>query len=503
MNNTKFTKILIILILIILVPNFVKAINIEEINLNVDIPSEYINLTKTLKDNTNELLQHDINTEQLQDDYSQNNIIFDAISNDKTKAITIAKLQNDSTIKIENLSKYSQSQLEEFMEKYKIAKENLGQTIIEQSIYIKGERTFINSILEQKSDDKVIKSNEYYTIVNKNAITIVQNVFDGEINKQEMQDIIESIKFDSETQVNNAKQYINTYIILCVLGIVLVMFGIYKAKDMSKENPEEKYITQVVAKIKQMGDYNKFGGYIKFFAITICLSVISEIIVIVRFFEEGVIYNSYNILQLLQNIILIVALTYMLLNIKKRENKSIKKIKYSILVILVSTIVLTIIKSIIIYVSGQENSYYIYELKVLLQNIAYTIIWYMYYANSIRVQVFYNKEQLEKIAKNPKTKIQRNYINGIIAKIKIVDYFRKNKATNYENGIYINKISKEINNSYLSEMNAKRIIKLKKAKYYLDENKLQKSEINSKSNGIKIVIGLIIVFLVVNALLKI
>ena len=52
---------------------------------------------------------------------------------------------------------------------------------------------------------------------------------------------------------------------------------------------------------------------------------------------------------------------------------------------------------------------------------------------------------------------------------KIIEYFQKEKAFDYASGIYINKLPKQYVNSSLEDLNAKKVIRLKRAKYYLSK----------------------------------
>ena len=84
-----------------------------------------------------------------------------------------------------------------------------------------------------------------------------------------------------------------------------------------------------------------------------------------------------------------------------------------------------------------------------------------------------------------------------MTEFKIIDYFKSQKAYDYATGIYINKLPKEYAKSLsLLDLNSKRIIRLKKAKYYLSMKDLE----NPKAENRKIVkticwIALIYIFI--------
>ena len=83
---------------------------------------------------------------------------------------------------------------------------------------------------------------------------------------------------------------------------------------------------------------------------------------------------------------------------------------------------------------------------------------------------------------------------------KLIEYFENQKALDYESGIYINKLPKEYAKSItLSNLNAKRIIRLKRAKYYLSKKDLESPKTEQrqmlKTVGIFILIYIVAVLL--------
>lgn len=81
--------------------------------------------------------------------------------------------------------------------------------------------------------------------------------------------------------------------------------------------------------------------------------------------------------------------------------------------------------------------------------------------------------------------------------INIIEYFKKQKAINYASGIYINKLPKEYANSIsLQDLNSKKIIKLKRAKYYLSNENLENPKTEQRKMA-KTVTWMIIIYVLV------
>ena len=136
-------------------------------------------------------------------------------------------------------------------------------------------------------------------------------------------------------------------------------------------------------------------------------------------------------------------------------------------------------------------------MQIFIRSVIYVVIWYCYFKNSIRVSVYYKEKSIEQIIKEPKKGYQTNRVNKKMTEFKIIDYFKSQKAYDYATGIYINKLPKEYAKSLsLLDLNSKRIIRLKKAKYYLSMKDLE----NPKAENRKIVkticwIALIYIFI--------
>ena len=85
--------------------------------------------------------------------------------------------------------------------------------------------------------------------------------------------------------------------------------------------------------------------------------------------------------------------------------------------------------------------------------------------------------------------------------VKIIDYFTTQKAFDYASGIYINQLPKEYaRNIALSDLTSKKIIKLKRAKYYLNQKNLENPKMETrkatKTVALMVVIYVLVVLLI-------
>ena len=105
---------------------------------------------------------------------------------------------------------------------------------------------------------------------------------------------------------------------------------------------------------------------------------------------------------------------------------------------------------------------------------------------------------MEQIIITPKKIYQENLVNKKIMELNLIEYFENQKALDFESGIYINKLPKEyVKSVALSSLNSKRIIRLKRLKYYLSKKDLESPK-TERRQIVKIVgIGIVIYILTV------
>jgi hypothetical protein len=192
--------------------------------------------------------------------------------------------------------------------------------------------------------------------------------------------------------------------------------------------------------------------------------------------QLGLANKIYVYLLMLQNVIQLFGIIYIAYRLTQKESKTIKHIKKAFIIMLIG---ISIIWVICIFIQGvilNNSNFATYvkeKIELLCRSYIYIAIWYCYFANSIRVSVCYNDKSIEQIIMEPKKGYQTRTINKKIMEVKIIEYFKSKKAYDYASGIYINKLPKEYANSLsLSDLTSKKIIKLKKAKYYLNKKYL-------------------------------
>ena len=82
--------------------------------------------------------------------------------------------------------------------------------------------------------------------------------------------------------------------------------------------------------------------------------------------------------------------------------------------------------------------------------------------------------------------------------VKIIDYFTTQKAFDYANGIYINQLPKEyVGSASLSDLTTKKILKLKRAKYYLNQKNIENQKVEKRKKAKTVAIMVVIYILVV------
>ena len=434
-----------------------------------------------------------------------NHIYLHATNDEQNEAIMLVQLENELTKSVVSLKELNEESMNEFLVQYKKTKEQDEQVILKQETYQKDDMFFIDTILQQKNNDNMVQTNEYYTIYEGKAIIISYSFLNKEVDENKVRSVIDSVYItDEELASQKDKNYTNTVILGIATLILIVIYITKQAKGKIKIDENEKQvILQKVIKYMNKIDYSKFKGILILFVVTIILNIINLSYGIITPFINGNmsysgIEKAYNILSIMQNALQLLGIIYIAYYLSKRKPKSIKYIKKAFAIILVGVMLLTIIRLVLTINIGDFWKYFKIESKIVLRSIIYIVIWYLYFRNSIRVSVLYGEKTLEQIIINPKKIYQENLVNKKIMELNLIEYFENQKALDYESGIYINKLPKEYAKSVvLSSLNSKKIIRLKRAKYYLSKKDLENPKTEQKQM-LKIVgIGIAIYILAV------
>jgi hypothetical protein len=295
--------------------------------------------------------------------------------------------------------------------------------------------------------------------------------------------VIDSIIINNDDEnvlVENMYKWIIPVFFLLVVCIYFIKEKKYKVQ--LEESDKKRVLEQVTSYMKK-GDYQRFKGFLILFTATIVLNVINLTYGTIQIAKQntlvmqlGLANKIYVYLLMLQNVIQLFGIIYIAYRLTQKESKTIKHIKKAFIIMLIG---ISIIWVICIFIQGvilNNSNFATYvkeKIELLCRSYIYIAIWYCYFANSIRVSVCYNDKSIEQIIMEPKKGYQTRTINKKIMEVKIIEYFKSKKAYDYASGIYINKLPKEYANSLsLSDLTSKKIIKLKKAKYYLNKKYL-------------------------------
>lgn len=435
---------------------------------------------------------------------NQSNIALYAINEAKDESVIVVTQENELTEKVINLNQLDEVSFNAFVEKYNEAKMQEGQSVLKQEKYGKDEMVFIDTVFEYTADDKKIQTEEYYTIINETAITISVSFLQKQVDSLKVREIIDSINI-----VDNTKMDFDFLAIPLVLVVLTLIYFVKERKNkVHLEDVEKKKVLQNVIDYMSKIDYSKFRGILILFAVTMGLNIVNlffgiiEVITQNNWMQEyGVADKIYVILGILQNAVQLIGIIYIAYRLTKKEEKTIKKIKGTLIIMLIGVALLTVSRVIVQMISLGINEnliqYITNETQVLTRSAMNILIWYFYFKNSIRVSVYYKGKTLEQIIMEPKKGYQLNSINKKIMEIKIIEYFKNNKATDYASGIYINKLPKEYAKSLsLSDLNTKKIIRLKRAKYYLSNKDLENPK-SERRKTIKTIISVSAIYLFV------
>lgn len=485
----KIIRSIFLFVILIMSLNIVQAAG--KLNFQITLPED---LNKNMIDS------------QTKQYYEQNNIYLHAVNDKQDEAVMVMQVENEANKRISNLKELNKQNFNAVLEYYNNQKAQEGINVLKQETYQKEELLFIDTIYEKITNEQRIQIEEYYTVFDGKTIMISASFLNKDVDTLKVRQIIDSIKLIKEEN-KNIENSIYLWIIPVLLSVLLILYIIKEKRNNIKleENEKNKILQNVIEHMNKVTEYSKFKGILILFAITIGLNILNLLfgmIDIVKqsnlLVEASLFTKTYNALLVIQNLLQLVGVIYIAYCLRKKEAKTIKKIENTFIAIFIGVVLVTIIRIIIAIGVGQSLvKYVIYEMQIFIRSVIYVAIWYCYFKNSIRVSVYYKEKSIEQIVKEPKKGYQTNVINKKIAEFKIIDYFKSQKAYDYTSGIYINKLPKEYAKSLsLLDLNSKKIIRLKKAKYYLSMKDLS----NPKAENRKIVktilwIALIYIFI--------
>lgn len=478
-----------IFIFIILISSFVQAAKLNlQITLSEDLNKNMIN-------------------EQTREYYEQNNIYLHVTNEKQDEAVMVMQLENEANKRISNLKELNEQNFNAVLEYYNNQKKQEGINVLKQETYQKENLLFIDTIYEKVTDENKIQTEEYYTVFDGNTIMISVSSLNKDIDTLKVRQIVDSIKVEAQKQKNILQNGIYLWSIPLMLIVLLILYIIKEKRNNVKleENEKNRLLQNVIEHMRKITDYSKFKGILILFAVTVGLNIINllsgmiDIVTQSKLIVQGSMFTKiYNISLIIQNIIQLLGVVYIAYCLTKKEPKTIKKITNTFIAIFAGVLILTITRIIMQITNIGFGKgcvpYIISEILLFIKSVIYVAIWYYYFKNSIRVSVYYGEKSLEQIIKEPKKGYQRNKVNKKITEFKIIDYFKSQKAYDYASGIYINKLPREYAKSLsLLDLNSKRIIRLKKAKYYLSMKDLNNPKAENR-NTIKTILWIALIY---------
>lgn len=485
-------------IFIMLTISFVQA---AKLNLQITLPED---------------LNKNMINEQTREYYEKNNIYLHVTNEAQDEAVMVMQLENEANKRIFNLKELNTQNFNTVLEYYNNQKRQEGINVLKQETYQKEDLLFIDTIYEKVTDENRIQTEEYYTVFDGNTIMISASSLNKDINTLKVRQIVDSIKVEAQKQKNILQNGIYLWVIPLMLIVLLILYIVKEKRNNIKleENEKNRLLQNVIEHMNRTTNYSKFSGILVLFSITIILNIINllsgmiDIVTQSNLLVEGSMFTKiYNISLVIQNVIQLLGVIYIAYCLTKKETKTIKKITNTFIAIFIGVVIVTIARIIMqitnIGFSKGLVPYIINETLLFVKSVIYIAIWYCYFRNSIRVFVYYGEKSIEQIVKEPKKGYQTNKVNKKITEFKIIDYFKSQKAYDYASGIYINRLPKEYAKSLsLLDLNSKKIIRLKKAKYYLSMKDLSNPKAENRKT-IKTILWIALIYVFIMLLLYI
>ena len=394
MKNKLISIILLITILVTIIPHLVKAeevtnikYEIPEVGMSIELPNEFYDIIQGLQNNDEKVSKY----QSAKQNFKQMGIVIDALDNlddNATKEIVVAISKNASTKRVEDLKNVPEEQIQQFSDSFfqTMKKQNAEVEFIETKIIsTSNENKYMTITTKTKTQEEVVNAITYYTIVNQQLIGVTIRYLGKDIDLQETKNIIESVNFvPLEIIETTPITYIDVLVMALTLIIIVAIICIFKIK---KHEKKQKELTD-----KQKKKFIKLNGFLMIYFLTvICNIIIRAVLITVATELEDLGARRILIIQGLINMAIFIGIAIYIL---KKQKDSPKKIQRMIIVTGVVNVIATIIQVIYtILVSNLQdiNNYYIQAINMITSTIIYTMIWYVYFKISKRVNVYFNK----------------------------------------------------------------------------------------------------------------
>lgn len=394
MKNKLISIILLITILVTIIPHLVKAeevtnikYEIPEVGMSIELPNEFYDIIQGLQNNDEKVSKY----QSAKQNFKQMGIVIDALDNlddNATKEIVVAISKNASTKRVEDLKNVPEEQIQQFSDSFfqTMKKQNAEVEFIETKIIsTSNENKYMTITTKTKTQEEVVNAITYYTIVNQQLIGVTIRYLGKDIDLQETKNIIESVNFvPLEIIETTPITYIDVLVMALTLIIIVAIICIFKIK---KHEKKPKELTD-----KQKKKFIKLNGFLMIYLLTVISNIIIRAVLITVATElEDLGARRILIIQGLINMAIFIGIAIYIL---KKQKDSPKKIQRMIIVTGVVNVIATIIQVIYtILVSNLQdiNNYYIQAINMITSTIIYTMIWYVYFKISKRVNVYFNK----------------------------------------------------------------------------------------------------------------
>ena len=168
--------------------------DLPELELQVDIPSEYTVITRDTPENSPIFSQIGKTKAETMKLFEEKKIYLKAISNTYKEEVIVDMVEDDTN----SLSMYSDSELLGFAESWVDLFRSLGYPIYKYDIYQHAQTRFIR--LYYTNTDQTLHALQYYTVYNNKQINITFRSYEGSLSSRQettIKTIVDGIQFDN------------------------------------------------------------------------------------------------------------------------------------------------------------------------------------------------------------------------------------------------------------------------------------------------------------------
>ncbi len=199
-----------------------ESYSIENIHMNIQVPSNLITFTRTIDENDPGLKSLNLTKDKLEKQYKESGIFLDAVSPDLSYEITVTMNEDENSKSVYDLNSLSTAQTDALQSKLL----NENQFYTDCTLYAHPQARFFRLTLYETIGDILIRGIQNYTVLNGQAIDITLSTYKGDITNEQIELLNYMVGHTYFTQITPSINTWNVGYLAVAIGIIILLLSV-------------------------------------------------------------------------------------------------------------------------------------------------------------------------------------------------------------------------------------------------------------------------------------